>query len=430
LGRATAGTAAIAHVIGPGTRLHRPIEMVYRSNRRRARHEFWDRTMTTDSLAEAMLSDRDLVLRFESLGDSCELGLVQRQVGAEPLGLFRFAGAPLRHLIRAMEARFDCIADPANICVQIENGEYMIKLTKYDFIYHSHVKIGEADPDILCRQQTRTVGFLAAKLIADLESAEKIMVFRQNEPLAANDLLDFRAALGAYGPATLLWVQETRPGHPPGTVLAVDDTLMIGYVTRLASRYNAPDLDLQSWLTVLRRACAMRPDRQAVLRPSASPLSDFGQDGGPSPARRTDIVFGDEGNAGACVGYGWSGPERGYTWSIDESSVLTIDHPGAAGSYMLEMEVVPYIAAPAVAAQPMDVLINGQLIQSYDQLERGNVRCIVPGHVLTGQGPVEIVLHHPAAISPRMAAGENDDRRLAVAFYRLSLICASRDPQR
>ena len=62
---------------------------------------------------------------------------MQRSVGAEPLGMFRFAGAPLRHLIRAMEARFEGMADPAHIRIQPENGEYMIKLTKYDFIYHA-----------------------------------------------------------------------------------------------------------------------------------------------------------------------------------------------------------------------------------------------------------------------------------------------------
>jgi hypothetical protein len=198
--------------------------------------------MGIDVLTEAPLSDRDLVLQFESLGDSCELGLVQRSVGAEPLGMFRFAGAPLRHLIRAMEARFEGIADPTQIRVQPENGEYMIKLTKYDFIYHAHVRIGEADPAMLHEQQTRTVRFLTDKLVADLGSAEKLMVFRQNEELSANDLLDFRSALSGYGPATLLWVQATRPGHPPGTVTLLDDRLMIGYVTRLARRDNAPRL--------------------------------------------------------------------------------------------------------------------------------------------------------------------------------------------
>lgn len=57
--------------------------------------------------------------------------------------------------------------------------------------------------------------------MADLEKPEKTLVFRQNEELSANDLLDLRAALTAYGPASLLWVQEARPGHPAGSVLSM-----------------------------------------------------------------------------------------------------------------------------------------------------------------------------------------------------------------
>jgi hypothetical protein len=373
--------------------------------------------MSIDTLAEAALSDRDLVLQFESLGDSCELGLVQRRVGAEPLGMFRFAGAPLRHLIRAMDARFEGMADPEHVRVQPLNDEYMIKLTKYDFIYHAHVKIGEADPAALYQRQTRIVRFLIDKLIADLETPEKIMVFRQNEELSANDLLDFRTALSAYGPATLLWVQETRPGHPPGTVSVIDDTLIIGYVTRLARRDNAPDLDLQSWMAMLRNAHAVRPIRAAVPPEAAAiPVRR-------APPRRIDTVFGRDGNAAACVGYGWSGPEDGYTWSIEDRSVLTIGKPDAAERYRLEMEVVPFVAPPAVAAQTMSVTVNGELVHTFDPLPRGKVECSVPGRLLCGRDTIEIILGHPAAISPRVAAGENDDRRLAVAFYRASLIC-------
>ncbi len=125
----------------------------------------------------------------------------------------------------------------------------MIKLTKYDFIYHADVKVGQADPEVLHRQQTRTVRFLVDKFIADLENPSKILVFRQNEPLSAHDLIDLRMALTDYGPSILLWVQEARPGHPPGTVVVADDTLMLGYVSRLATRRNVPDLDLPSWLT-------------------------------------------------------------------------------------------------------------------------------------------------------------------------------------
>jgi hypothetical protein len=373
--------------------------------------------MSIDTVAEAALSDRDLVLQFESLGDSCELGLVQRRVGAEPLGMFRFAGAPLRHLIRAMDARFEGMADPEHIRVLPLNDEYMIKLTKYDFIYHAHVKIGEADPAVLLQQQTRTVPFLIDKLIADLEKPEKIMVFRQNEELSANDLLDLRTALAAYGPATLLWVQPGRPGHPPGTVSVVDDTLIIGYVTRLAPRAHAPDLDLQSWMTMLRNAHAIRPRRAAVSpEAAATPVRR------PLPSR-IDIVFGREGNAAACTGYGWSGTEDGYTWSIEDRSLLTTGKPDAAERYRLEMQVVPFVAPPAVTAQTMNVTVNGGLVHTFDPLPRGKVECWVPGHLLNGRDTVEIILDHPAAISPRVAAGENDDRRLAVAFYRLSLIC-------
>lgn len=210
--------------------------------------------MAKDTVAESRIPDAELVLQFESLGDSCEFGLVQRMAGAEPLGMFRFAGAPVTHVTRALNARFLGIADPSQVHVQPENGQYMIKLDKYDFIYHAYVKIGGADPAALHRQHVRTVAFLIDKLVADLQEPTKIVVFRQNEDVSANALMDFRQALAAYGPSMLLWVQPTRPGFPPGSVVVVDGTLMVGYVSRLARRDNATDFDFQSWLAVLRNA--------------------------------------------------------------------------------------------------------------------------------------------------------------------------------
>src|SRR3954447_2564614 len=97
--------------------------------------------------------DRELVLRFESIGDNCELGLVQRLAGAEPLGLLRFAGAPLRNVLRALDARLEGIGDPRHIRIQAENGEYMVKLTRYDFYYHAHVSVGDMSPEAVHRQQ-------------------------------------------------------------------------------------------------------------------------------------------------------------------------------------------------------------------------------------------------------------------------------------
>lgn len=368
------------------------------------------------------MNDRDLVMQFESLGDNCELGLVQRGAGAEPLGLFRFAGAPLRHQLRAMEARFDGMADPKHVKLQPEHGEYMVRLTKYDFIYHADAKVGEAEPVALHRQQVRTTRFLVNKLIADLENPEKIFVFRQNEPLSAIDLVDLRAAVSRFGPATLLWVTEASPGHPPGSVEVIDHRFMVGFVRRLALRNNVPDYDHSSWMSVLRRAWTLWPDRTAEARePATSAVA------APAPAaqpERVDVVFGAEGNAGPAMGFGWSKPENGFTWSIEVRSLLLIDTPPDASDYWLEMDVIPYIAPPVVPRQMLSVTISGKPVHRFESVTRGVIGCAVPGTLIWGRKKVDILLEHPNAASPNVVAGEHDDRRLAIAFRRLSLICA------
>ena len=361
-----------------------------------------------------ILSDSELVVQFESIGDNCELGLVQRRAGAEPLGLLRFAGVPLRSLVKGLNARFANIADPRHVRLDAEHGEYMVKLTKYDFTYHAHVKVGEMAPEALHQQQIRTVSFLARKLIADLESPAKVLVFRQNEPLLSSDLIDLRIALSAYGPNILLWVQEACPGHPPGSVAVADEGMMVGYVRRLAERESVPNLDFESWMQVLRRAHAiwLRANGGRLVHAAAEP-----------PAR-VELTFGAEGNAGPSLGAGWSGAEAGYQWAVGERSLLTVDVPGEADEYWLEMDVTPYIRPPLLPRQRLDVLIGGTLVHSFAALPRGEVGCVVPGHLVTGRKRIEIVLDHPNAASPMLVSGDKDDRRLGVSFHRLALVCA------
>ncbi len=369
--------------------------------------------------AVAALSDRDLVLQFKSLGDNCELGLVQRMAGAEPLGLFRFAGAPLRHLLRGMDARFEGMADPEYVHIQPENGEYMVKLAKYDFIYHANVKIGDDDPEALHRRHIRNVRFLVDAFLDDLEAPEKIFVFRQNEPLSAADLVDLRAALSRFGPSTLLWVTQACPGHPPGSVVVIDRAFMVGYVKWLAPRDNVPNLDTETWLTVLRRAWTLWPARHAGSAEAAPPPRPHAD-----PPARVDLTFGADGNSEPSTGFGWSKPENGFTWSIEDRSLLTIDAPPVASDYWLEMDVIPYMAPPSVPRQTLAVSINGTPVHRFEVLERGMVGCSVPGDLVQGRETVEILLEHPCAASPRDVAGENDERRLAIAFRTISLVCA------
>jgi len=93
-----------------------------------------------------MLPDRGLSLHCQSIGDNCEFGLVPRNAGAEPLGLLRFAGVPVRHLIRALEHRFEGNAEPRHLHVQFEHHECMLRLARYDVLYHAFALEGDLDP--------------------------------------------------------------------------------------------------------------------------------------------------------------------------------------------------------------------------------------------------------------------------------------------
>ena len=375
--------------------------------------------------AAAELTDRELMLEFESIGDSCEFGLVQRNAGAEPLGLLRFSGVPITHLTRALERRFDGIAEPENIRPQVENGEYMVKLTKYDFIYHAFVREHEMDADTLRQREVRRTRFLVNKLIGDLENPAKVLVIRQNEPLLAHDLAMLRAALGRYGASTLLWVLEATPGHPPGTVEIADDHLLVGYVRWLAPREDAPNIDHESWLRVCREAHALwRPaavtDSMPVSMGAAAAAAPT------SSAIWIEALFGADGNGPENTGSGWSAPENGFTWAIDDRSVLVFDAPAPAEHFVLDINVIPYQAPPRLPDQRLSISVNGQLVHEFAALPRGTVSCRIPGGLLRGRDKVEIVFEHPDAARPCDIAGEDDQRRLAVAFCSLTLKAAPR----
>ena len=370
--------------------------------------------MDAVSTPSSALDDHDLVLAFESLGDNCELGILQRKVGVEPLGLLRFAGAPLRDLIRALRSRFAGIADPDRIRIEPENGEYMVRLAACNFTRHADVKVGEMPPEAVHAQQCRVIRFLANKLIEDLQNPCKILVFRQNEALSAADLVDLRIALSGYGRNTLLWVQPACVGHPPGSVDVVDDQMMTGYVRRLADRDTVPALDVASWLQVLRSAHAIW--QQADGGPLVPPAH--------AAAPRTELTFGRDGNAGPSLGVGWSGAEAGFTWSIGERSVLTWPcqaTPRTTG-WKCRSARTSLRRCCLGSGWTSRSAERGSTVSPPCRVARSAVSC--RAGLVAGRDVVEVALQHPDASSPLLVEGHGDTRRLAVAFYRMTLVCA------
>jgi hypothetical protein len=217
---------------------------------------------------ETGIAAADYMLGFESLGDNCEFGLVQRLCGAEPLSLLRFASISLPNLQRALGTRFDALGDPKNLTISIAGviaREYMIRDHAYGLTYHTWKTAGSIDPQAFLAQQVGRLHMLRRKLIEDLTDARKVFVWKRNEPATEAEARALHAALRAYGPNTLLWVTASDPAVVPGVVEQIAPGLFHGTTDRFAPYNDANDLTLDLWLSL-----CVKADRMRAAAPVAS----------------------------------------------------------------------------------------------------------------------------------------------------------------
>ena len=218
---------------------------------------------------------RDLMMRFESLGQSCEFGLVQRRCEAEPLGLFRFASAPLPKLLAALNADFAGFGEPDALDIELSGGEYMVNDKRFGLLYHAWVRPGEMTPEDVHTREVRRLPLLIRKLREDLSEAEKIFVYHGMGRLGGADALPLAAALRHYGPNTLLWVELADRDHPAGTVEWAGAGLLKAYIDRFAPSENAHDLSLDCWIAICRTAWRLQQERVRSKVASSGTAADL-----------------------------------------------------------------------------------------------------------------------------------------------------------
>ncbi len=228
---------------------------------------------------QAPLPRDELLKRFESLGENCEFGLVQRRCGVEPLGLLRFASAPYPKLRAALRSDFEGLGRPENIDVQMSsNGqEYMVHDRAFGLNYHAWVKVEEQTAEEIHVRETRRLPFLVRKLIEDLGTGEKIFVFHGMDPLTLQHASTLKDDLGRYGPGVLLWVELADEKHPPGSAEWVGPGLLKGYMDRFAPGEDAHDISLGCWVDLCQRAVAAA-DAADKPAPVTEPALGDGED--------------------------------------------------------------------------------------------------------------------------------------------------------
>jgi tetratricopeptide (TPR) repeat protein len=207
-----------------------------------------------------------LVMQFESLGGwglGCEFGLVQRAMGAEPLGLLRWADIDTQGLIDALESAFEGVGQPNQTELETSGGaldEYVSKDRRFGIRLHTYVPSSQVTPKRMLAQTCRRLSFLRQKLLDDLHRADKILVYKNaKRPLSDSELERMRLAIRRYGNNTLLYVRYQTEEHRFPSVISPAPGLLIGHIDTMGL---TPDgmptpIPFKSWIAVAVNAHAL-----------------------------------------------------------------------------------------------------------------------------------------------------------------------------
>jgi tetratricopeptide (TPR) repeat protein len=195
----------------------------------------------------------ELLLRFESLGDTCEFGMVQKRFGAEPLSLLRWTMTTPDNLVAALNNNLDGVGDPEHTIVEITRGEYTTEDRRYQMYAHTFTMATTEPIEEFTVQQLRRIRYLRRKLIQDLRAAKKIFVYKSEEGITDRQVTALYEALRRYAAnIILLCVKLEEPGHPSDTLERIDEGLFVGYI----DKFSVVDVSVDIWVSLCQRTAA------------------------------------------------------------------------------------------------------------------------------------------------------------------------------
>ena len=202
---------------------------------------------------------RDLLLEFESVGYSCEFGLVQRRYEAEPLGLLRWAQTFPDMLITLLDAEFKGFGSAEQTTLDVmEWGELIMHDRHYNCMMHTFTQHDAVDREVFFKSQCRRLQFLADKLRQQLIDVEKVVVYHAPD-LTDDKARDILRTLKAYGDNKLLIARTATDGSPAGTVSDRGDGLFEGFLAHFgkAPGGHVWDIDFESWVAICQKTRAL-----------------------------------------------------------------------------------------------------------------------------------------------------------------------------
>jgi hypothetical protein len=206
---------------------------------------------------ESCLDVPRLLQLFEGLGDSCDFGMVQRAVGIEPFGLFRFAACSAVQLGSLLRNRFEHFGEPDDLWLDEvgRNREYRVR-SRLCSSFWTHTKrfVDRDDPEMVRSAQIESIRFLKKKLMRDMSLGRRLFVYRG--PANFKAIREIAVQLRTYGDNCLLWVKLPDATQSPGTVEHLTDGLLRGFVSRFGvyDPRRTPRLPVEEWIAVCANA--------------------------------------------------------------------------------------------------------------------------------------------------------------------------------
>ncbi len=201
---------------------------------------------------------RQKLLVFESLGDNCEMGMVQRHYGVEPLGLLRFAAIRLDKVVQLLNQNFAGVGDPQYTIIEETPVEFIIKDNRDLFLMHTYLQTHDITAEKLLAQQIKRIGFLRRELLEELETGDRIFVCKNSDWAIPDDqLAEISTCINKYGRNLLLGIRLADEHNPPGSLKCVQADILVGYVASMQGNsgfLGGATYDYASWRLILEAA--------------------------------------------------------------------------------------------------------------------------------------------------------------------------------
>ncbi|GBR32005.1 hypothetical protein NKW55_02465 [Gluconobacter kondonii] len=205
-----------------------------------------------------LTNDQKLFSHFISLGDNCEFGLIQREVGLEPLDLFRFGGIQeIKNLIKAFDENLHALGTLDDTKIYEAVGEWISSSDHYGVTFHTHRYVHDSSREDVRVSEQKKLRYLARKTLEDLEEGTKILVRKSNDVITDDEARALYRAVRRHGNCPILIVTQASGKTDLNTVEDWGDGLLRGYISHFAPYAEAYSGSVEEWRDLCGAALAL-----------------------------------------------------------------------------------------------------------------------------------------------------------------------------